>query len=601
MLLNLSTKNKLGFVDGSITKPAENSPDLKAWNRCNDLVCSWILSSLDETIATSVLYFANASEIWFDLEDRFGIASMAQVYALEQQLTDLAQGCKTVSQFFTEIKILWDAMTDASPLECCTCNKCICNVNQRIRQRQQNHRLIQFMINLGDRFSAIRGNILMQQPLPPMSAAFRLFSQEERHQEIAHLTSNTESLAFVADNRNFKTKSVSGTTGNTQKQASGSAGTTRVKRNSKYYCTHCKMSGHSIERCFKVHGYPPGYKLPKDKKVAAVSCGTADEDGSPPISLAQYNQLMSLLNNQQTSSSSRDGTDHAMLAGKFCFMADHPNKLGWLIDSGATDHICSNIDDFVSHKPLQPVEYITIPDDGKKVAIKNVGTVQLNSNMLLHNVLHVPEFQFNLLSVKRLCKDFNCEVLFTPDKCLLQGLSQKNSQMLLGNIHGGLYSVHNTCADVSTRSCHAAVVDATTWHLRLGHIPFSRLKLAIPDVQLPSSCSEMICQICPKAKQTKASFPHSYIKTNSSFELIHIDIWGPYQVKTQSGCNQFLTIVDDYTIFTWIHLIKHKTDCVQVMHSFLQYVENRFGTHVVTVRSDNASEFCHGEMAKLFQ
>ncbi|KAK0585573.1 hypothetical protein LWI29_030700 [Acer saccharum] len=26
------------------------------------------------------------------------------------------------------------------------------------------------------------------------------------------------------------------------------------------YCTHCKIHGHTIDRCFKIHGYPPGYK-----------------------------------------------------------------------------------------------------------------------------------------------------------------------------------------------------------------------------------------------------------------------------------------------------------------------------------------------------
>ena len=78
------------------------------------------------------------------------------------------------------------------------------------------------------------------------------------------------------------------------------------------------------------------------------------------------------------------------------------------------------------------------------------------------------------------------------------------------------------------------------------------------------------------AKQTRNSFPHSSIKTKSSFELIHIDAWGPYQTKSTTGCNQFLTIVDDFSRFTWVHLLKHKSECVQVISNFFEYVSNQF-------------------------
>lgn len=38
-----------------------------------------------------------------------------------------------------------------------------------------------------------------------------------------------------------------------------------------YFCDHCKVLGHSIQRCFKVHGYPPGHILyNKNRKVVAT-------------------------------------------------------------------------------------------------------------------------------------------------------------------------------------------------------------------------------------------------------------------------------------------------------------------------------------------
>ena len=161
--------------------------------------------------------------------------------------------------------MLFRSMNDASPLPLCTCNKCTCNVSQRVHQRQQDHRLIQFMMKLSERFSGVRGNIMMQVPLPNVSTTFRMFSQEERHQEISQST--TESLAFLADNRRHFDSGNRSFTQNYQYSSGtqGFGGNKNVnvagnKKNSKYYCTHCKISGHSLERCFKINGYPPGFK-----------------------------------------------------------------------------------------------------------------------------------------------------------------------------------------------------------------------------------------------------------------------------------------------------------------------------------------------------
>ena len=35
---------------------------------------------------------------------------------------------------------------------------------------------------------------------------------------------------------------------------------TYKSNNNRKICTHCRMSGYTIENCYKKHGYPPGYK-----------------------------------------------------------------------------------------------------------------------------------------------------------------------------------------------------------------------------------------------------------------------------------------------------------------------------------------------------
>jgi len=106
------------------------------------------------------------------------------------------------------------------------------------------------------------------------------------------------------------------------------------------FCDHCKMSGHIVQRCFKIHGYPPGHRLYRGRRLAASVTHDQDETSwveglpgapsseshfAPAVSLPtlnadQYQQLLTLLNKQQPDGpNSAHGT--GFMAGKsFCFL-----------------------------------------------------------------------------------------------------------------------------------------------------------------------------------------------------------------------------------------------------------------------------------------
>lgn len=107
IIIALSRKNKLSFIDGSLPKPSSTTdPAYASWERCNAMVTSYILHSLDTTIARSVIYFTSAREIWKDLEERYSLTSGAQLLSIQQILHELSQGNTIVVEFFTEIKSL---------------------------------------------------------------------------------------------------------------------------------------------------------------------------------------------------------------------------------------------------------------------------------------------------------------------------------------------------------------------------------------------------------------------------------------------------------------------------------------------------------------
>lgn len=92
VVISLSAKNKLGFVNGTIPEPEQSDSKMyQAWQRVNTTLMSWFYKILDPMKARSVLYYPTACAIWRNLEERFGQVSSTQMFSLTQQLADLEQ------------------------------------------------------------------------------------------------------------------------------------------------------------------------------------------------------------------------------------------------------------------------------------------------------------------------------------------------------------------------------------------------------------------------------------------------------------------------------------------------------------------------------
>ncbi|CAI8602449.1 unnamed protein product [Vicia faba] len=86
------------------------------------------------------------------------------------------------------------------------------------------------------------------------------------------------------------------------------ANNTNIFKKDRPTCGHCDVIGHLKEKCFKLHGYPPGYKKTQSFKTANQSHNVSDHGvaGSKPLSemLAMtpknYQQLIHFLQTQMT-------------------------------------------------------------------------------------------------------------------------------------------------------------------------------------------------------------------------------------------------------------------------------------------------------------
>lgn len=262
MKIALSSKLKLGFIDGTASKPNSTSNLLIYWNRCNDIVISWILNTVSVEICQSIMYMTSAVDIWNDLATRFSHTNVPKLFNLRKEIAYLNQGTLSVSAYFTKFRALNDELESLSELPKCLCGKCSCAINKKLSDFTKSVLLSQFLMELNDQFTVIRGHILMISPPPTLSEAYGILLQEEQQREKVP-TVISENIAMAVKqyndfgNRNSKSK---------KNQDSSAV----------VVCDFCQASGHTKDKCFCLHGYPEWHKLfgkPKPKPKSQSSRG----------------------------------------------------------------------------------------------------------------------------------------------------------------------------------------------------------------------------------------------------------------------------------------------------------------------------------------
>ena len=133
----LSAKNKIGFVDGSIQKPLGTDAKFSDWKRCNDMVLSWILNSIDRSISDSVIYTEHASAVWTDLKERFSQSNAPRIFQLQREIVSLQENTLSVTLYYSKLKGLWDELNSYSEPITCSCGAS-CKIAEKRPSQQGN-------------------------------------------------------------------------------------------------------------------------------------------------------------------------------------------------------------------------------------------------------------------------------------------------------------------------------------------------------------------------------------------------------------------------------------------------------------------------------
>jgi hypothetical protein len=131
------------------------------------------------------------------------------------------------------------------------------------------------------------------------------------------------------------------------------------------------------------------------------------------------------------------------------------------------------------------------------------------------------------------------------------------------------------------------------WHHRLGHPSSSIVHKVVSLNNLPSSkdqTTEIVCDAYQKAKSHQLPYPISSSESSAPLQLIHSDVWGP-ALDFVGRKKYHVSFIDDFSKYTWIYLLKFKSEVFQVFNEFQCLVERLFDKKIITVQTDWVGEY----------
>ncbi|KAG7972658.1 hypothetical protein I3843_07G193900 [Carya illinoinensis] len=251
---SLRIKKKLGFIDGTLLEPPPTDALFEPWLECNDMVIIWLQNAMSLEIKNNVVYVNTAHDLWTELEQRFAQNNGPCIYELKQSIHNLTQG-------------LFGELLNFEFIPPCTCG-----AMTHVFDNQQRDWMMKCLMGLNDSFSNIKAQPILLKPIPSLSKVYALVQQEEKHKQLSNPSPLHDTLALATkapySTNRYNPKPFSSPRRDklfcTFCKVSGHSLEKCFKANPKLEkptCTHCHLVGHTAERCYKLHGYPSGHKL----------------------------------------------------------------------------------------------------------------------------------------------------------------------------------------------------------------------------------------------------------------------------------------------------------------------------------------------------
>ena len=103
---------------------------------------------------------------------------------------------------------------------------------------------------------------------------------------------------------------------------------------------------------------------------------------------------------------------------------------------------------------------------------------------------------------------------------------------------------------------------------------------------------EQVCDGCTLGKQHRSPFPKvSPYRAKKGLELFHADLCGQVRPQTVGGKSYFLLVVDDFSRYMWIELLRSKAEALLSLKKIKQRAETENEGKLKAIRTDRGGEF----------
>ncbi|GJW54527.1 hypothetical protein Tco_0098612 [Tanacetum coccineum] len=222
-------------------------------------------------------------------------------------------------------------------------------------------------------------------------------------------------------------------------------GNRRSTNGSTLVCDHCGFNGHTIDKCFKLIGYPAdsgkrnnnnsnnqGVQnfnkrfINNNNFVGSSSTSFSDDQISKLISLIKENSLNSTGKGVQANMSDpilNKSKKFNKNFHKFFGLKSQPHSApvvaGLIIDSGANQHLTYTDKDLVNVIDISYLGITVSHPNRTEACITKVRNMLLNKILIIYDVLVVPEYCVSLMSFHKVARDNNLIVAFDESKCFV--------------------------------------------------------------------------------------------------------------------------------------------------------------------------------------
>lgn len=349
------------------------------------------------------------------------------------------------------------------------------------------------------------------------------------------------------------------------------------------------------DKALKVQSKRFGKVTPQKKDVKDTTCFFCNKPGHLKKDCRSYKKWKAARENEKVNQAVNNGTDTHI-----CFNTqdDNCSDRTWFIDSGATSHM-TNDKNFFEILNTCTNERIKLAN-GDSADVRGIGNGYFictdnrgkQNKVMVKDVLYVPMLEGNLLSVRKLTEK-GLQVKFTESMC---NIIKDEVIVAMADLNGNLYRLRMNHKVLMVANKHRKDCQHT-WHRKLGHrdpeaIKWMETKDLVTGMKITDCSIRSICETCIKGKMSRQPFPKkSFSKTEEPLDLVHTDVCGPMQTKTPGNKRYVLTLIDDYSKYTVVYLLEHKSDVSEKIQDYVRSMKTKFKKVPKVIRSDQGREY----------